>query len=212
MNAHPAQRPEDILAEARNCESGDGCIQDFTEALRLYKEAAKLGCVSAYAYIGSLYEHGRGIRRDDTKALEYYKQGARKGNAHCYWKMALMYHLPSGRKITDCDSTQYSANADKCFSLFVQHFQKSVQDRIIDDTDLFNIMVELGVIVDDMQNSRVRIPKPLDDFLFDHTDIPLLKMKTYIRQQGGSSKSSFLSKLDDIVEILEARKRTLTES
>ncbi len=92
-------------------------IEDYTEALRLFRQAAKLGSLPAYAYIGQMYEKGEGLREDTKKALEFYKEGARKGSVYCYWKMAMLF------------ADQYNdKNAEKCFSLFIKNNLKKLPD------------------------------------------------------------------------------------
>lgn len=99
------------LQEAKNHYYGyDDYIEDRSEAMRWYKQAAKLGSLEAYGCIGKMYESGEGVREDKNKALEFFKEGARKGNVYCYWAMGMLFLKEKN-----------NPNAEKCFSLFIKN-------------------------------------------------------------------------------------------
>jgi len=106
---------QNIFDEAENYYLGlEDYIEDEAEALRLYREAAKLGCLMAYDRIGDIYANGGdSITEDDQKALEYYKAGVRKGNYQCYMSMAKIFHNRGNE-----------ANYRKCIRLFVSEVEK----------------------------------------------------------------------------------------
>ena len=55
----------DILDEAENFYYGLGdSLQDYSEALKLYKHAIKLGGIEAYSRIGQMYIEGEGCIAD----------------------------------------------------------------------------------------------------------------------------------------------------
>jgi hypothetical protein len=85
----------------------DDTIQDYNEAMRLYREAAKLGCLMAFLRIGRMYQNGEGVPESSQKALEYYKEGARKGNYYCYLEMGELFRLK-----------KHQDNFVKCMRLF----------------------------------------------------------------------------------------------
>ncbi len=93
-------------------------IEDHSEAMRLYKQAARLGSLEAYGRIGKMYAAGEGVREDKYKALEFFKEGARKGNVYCYWAMGMLFL-----------EEKNIANAEKCFSLFVKNMPLVLPDR-----------------------------------------------------------------------------------
>ena len=64
-----------------------GLPQDHTKALELWKQAAELGCFTAYASIGAAY-HGRGVEMDKKK----YDRGVEidKKKAKYYWELGAM--------------------------------------------------------------------------------------------------------------------------
>lgn len=107
------------LQEAKNHYYGyDDYIEDRSEAMRWYKQAAKLGSLEAYGCIGKMYESGEGVREDKNKALEFFKEGARKGNVYCYWAMGMLFLKEKN-----------NPNAEKCFSLFMKNKPKFLPDH-----------------------------------------------------------------------------------
>lgn len=97
----------------------DNYIQDYTEAMKLYREAAKLGCLMAYIQIGDMFQHGHGVPKSDQKALEYYKEGARKGNYYCYLEMATLFFF-----------NKHHENYVKCLRLFFRNRNEKVNTVI----------------------------------------------------------------------------------
>lgn len=113
-----------IWEEAENYYYGRGdCIQHFGEALRLYREAAKLGCLMAYLRIGSMYEDAKGVTQSNQKALDYFKEGARKGNYYCYLAMAELF-IEAG----------HEDNHAKCMRLFFndrkEHPNQQIEEEL----------------------------------------------------------------------------------
>jgi tetratricopeptide (TPR) repeat protein len=109
-----------VFEEAENFYYGIGdSIQDYVEALRLYRQAARLGCLPAYGKIGGMHKLGEGVREDKAAALEYYKVGARKGSVYCYWAM--------GRVFMDAANNE---NAEKCFTLFLKNLPSNIPDEV----------------------------------------------------------------------------------
>jgi hypothetical protein len=82
-------------------------LQDYSEALRLYKQAARMGAIEAYLQIGEMYFLGRGCTKDLNKALDFWKDGVNKGDNKCYAEMAQLY----------VSNKQYD-NAIKCWKRF----------------------------------------------------------------------------------------------
>lgn len=89
----PPRKPwDDILDEADSYYYGLGdTIQDYEEALTLYKQAARLGSLLAYERLGNIYEYGEGVKEDENQAFQLYKEGAKRGNYYCYAKMARIF-------------------------------------------------------------------------------------------------------------------------
>ncbi len=95
--------------------NGD-CIQDKEEAIKLYKQAIKLGCLPAYKMIGDIYFY----KHDKKKSLEWYKEGAKQGDYLCYPKMAEIFGL----------SNQLD-NYHKCVKLFFEK-ERECQNQVLE--------------------------------------------------------------------------------
>jgi tetratricopeptide (TPR) repeat protein len=108
---HNDQSPnpwDSVLEEAVNFYYGIGdYLQDFEEAFKLYKDAARLGSSVALERIGEMYRLGQGVSRNYQKALDFYKEAVKKGN---YYGHALMGEV----FFTQC---QFE-NAQKCYKAF----------------------------------------------------------------------------------------------
>jgi hypothetical protein len=94
---------EAILSRANDFREGKGeCIQDYAEAMKLYRHAARLGSALATEELGEMYALGIGTRKDTTEAIELFKEGAEKGNFFCWDKMARVFiglgNLENARK------------------------------------------------------------------------------------------------------------------
>jgi TPR repeat protein len=116
---------EDVLIEAENAYYGlEDSLQDYTEALQLYKHAIKLGGVEAYTRVGEMYTLGEGCKIDYQIALNYLKEGASKGNSNCYFYMGLLF-----------SETENKMNMDKCFKKYF------LSDAFIEDCN-YSIIYE----------------------------------------------------------------------
>jgi tetratricopeptide (TPR) repeat protein len=74
-------------------DGSDDCFQDYDEAMKLYKQAIKLGCILPYSRIGDMYLRGKGVARSHKKALEWLKEGVKNANYQCYESMATIFYL-----------------------------------------------------------------------------------------------------------------------
>jgi cold shock CspA family protein len=93
------------LAEAAYYGLGDA-LQDDNEAIRLYRQAVKLGSPDACLRLGCIYRDNEYLR-DSQQALTYFKEGVRRGMGECYPEMAALFAAKG----------QFD-NADKCWSKF----------------------------------------------------------------------------------------------
>ena len=100
----PERNPwDDVLEEAESHYYGhEDFIEDYDEALKLYKQAARLGSPLAYEKIGRMYRHGEGVNEDEAKALSFFREGARKGNYYCYAEMASLFLLTNRENMAKC--------------------------------------------------------------------------------------------------------------
>lgn len=106
------------LAEAAEDGLGD-TIKDLDEALRLYKQAAKLGSPEACLRIGRLYRNNKDLR-GSQQALAYLKEGASRGVDECYAEMTELF----------VENGEFD-NAHKCWSKYFESkgFLANTRDR-----------------------------------------------------------------------------------
>jgi hypothetical protein len=96
-------------------------IQDYGEALKLYKDAAKLGCNLAYYRIADIYRQGGcGVQENEQMALDYYKEGGRKGIYACWLEMTQLFYKDGNIK-----------NAEKCLKFFFRD-RKALRSELIE--------------------------------------------------------------------------------
>lgn len=89
----PAQ---EIAAEARRLETGDGVSRDVPGATRLYRQAIDLGNVEAMLDLAYLMESGDQMTPDYEAAFALYKKAAAHGSPEAYTDLGRMYDLGLG--------------------------------------------------------------------------------------------------------------------
>lgn len=143
----------DIWNEARSYDYGSGdTLQDYDEAMRLYKQSTKLGCILAYDAIGRFYQTGKGCARSEKKALDWYKEGAKNKNYICYISMAKLFLAENNNK-----------NAEKCLQLFCKTRNESFNKNLEEMELLFCVIaIFLTWLV---EKSDFNIPREFIDFL-----------------------------------------------
>ena len=65
--------------------------KDYAEAMRLYRQAAAMGNVTAEANIGFLYAKGYGVPQDYAQSVHWYLMAAEKGQPEAQHNLALKY-------------------------------------------------------------------------------------------------------------------------
>ena len=84
---------EDLFATANSVwDSGDS-----KAALKVFREAAEAGHVSAKNSIGYFLDHGLGVRKNRTQAMLWYRKAARQGDLSAYSNIAISYRS-AGKK------------------------------------------------------------------------------------------------------------------
>jgi len=122
----PRKPWDDILEEADAYYYGEeDSIQDYEEALELYKQAARLGSLVAYENIGFMYYMGEGVKEDENMAFKFYKEGAKRGNYYCYTKMAGIFSL------------NQAENARKSWSLFFKGRREGIRYEVETSSNKF---------------------------------------------------------------------------
>jgi len=171
-----------IFEEAQNHYYGsDDFIEDYTEALRLFRQAAKLGALSAYGYIGRMYEDGEGVREDLNKAIEFYKEGARKGSVYCYWAMGMLFR----RQENDI-------NAEKSFNLFLKNKPDLMPNgQIITELELSSVFNHCVFFVKSKIDGYGNIPHCLNRFIEDNLTDITAKAKSFMERDENGFKAVF---------------------
>lgn len=70
----------------------EGIEINHSEALRMFRQAAELGCTDAYIRIGQLHEYGKGTKRDAAAAVVSYRTAIEAGN---FYGLAFLARLIS---------------------------------------------------------------------------------------------------------------------
>lgn len=60
--------------------TGQGIEQNYEEAAKWYKKAARQGFVEAQADLGFLYQMGHGVNQDYAEAKKWHRKAAAQGN------------------------------------------------------------------------------------------------------------------------------------
>ena len=132
LDGYRAPAPWDALMNEafKHYHGTDGYIQDYAEAFKLYRDAARLGCPEAYRSLGEIYYRGESVGKDYQRALEFYKEGAKRGNYSCYAGMAELFlqtgHIENARKAFskfisggEADSWKLSPPDDLCITRMI---------------------------------------------------------------------------------------------
>jgi len=121
-NYRPPQPWESVFKEAEKYHYGLGdYIQDYGEAFKLFKDAARLGSSLALKRIGQMYERNQGVPKDLQKALDFYKEAVKKGNYYGYVQMGSLFGLQ-----------RHVENARKCYKAFFETRSK-YQDPLVEE-------------------------------------------------------------------------------
>ena len=60
-------------------DQGEGVTQDFTEALKWYREAAEKNNGYAMYNIGVMYKYGKGVPKNRIEATKWYRSASENG-------------------------------------------------------------------------------------------------------------------------------------
>lgn len=88
-------KAEAMYEYARRKKEGEGCIQNYNEAVRYYESSAALGNPSAARELGIRYTYGLGVKKNAERANKYLEQAADKNDP------AAMYTLFQNLSIGD---------------------------------------------------------------------------------------------------------------
>lgn len=65
-----------------------GLVQNFDEAVRLYRQNAHLGYAGSQNNFGDLFEKGTGVTKDDLLAVYWYTRASERGEPTAYYSLA----------------------------------------------------------------------------------------------------------------------------
>lgn len=107
---------EELLKRATDHRYGEGdTFQDPIEAIKLYRDAARLGSAKALEKLGDMFTAGEGLSRpDEARALEFYKQGSLRGNYFCFLGMARLYMAKQGVENTIKSIAKFLDAGEEC--------------------------------------------------------------------------------------------------
>lgn len=69
---------------------GEGVPRDYSEAVRLYRQAAAQGYAPAQNKLGVAYRNGEGVPRDYAEAVSWFRKAAGQGNADALCSLGIM--------------------------------------------------------------------------------------------------------------------------
>ena len=76
--------------------NGEGVIQDYKEAVRWFKKAAKQGHAAAQTNLARMYYKGQSVRQDYSEAVKWYRKSAEQGYTGAQYHLGEMYETGKG--------------------------------------------------------------------------------------------------------------------
>ena len=134
----------DLLAGAYAALVGEGdTIEDHEQAMRLYKQAARLGSGLACRWIGRLHL-GEEFGADEGAAMHWFNEGVQRGDYQCLPELALLY---LGRK--------HKENAAKCWARYLQAVGRSKNDIFFSNCYRYiETAAQAGIVIDETDQFR----------------------------------------------------------
>ncbi|CRF40358.1 MULTISPECIES: tetratricopeptide repeat protein [Helicobacter] len=86
--------------------------KNYTEALRDYEQAGKMGIALAYDMLGVMYRDGEGVSKDDVRAMQYFKKAEEMGCIAVFKNLGLMYYEGRGVAKSNEKALEYFKKAD----------------------------------------------------------------------------------------------------
>lgn len=171
-------------------------IKDNTTALKLFKQAAKLGARPAFRYMAEIFGRTKFVYwancanhyKSVPKLLEIYREGAYKGSAYCWWEIGMMLST-SGiarpqeipRERIDFTRMKNEIDAAKCFEKFFEmmpgvepdgdHLTREELELIyFDCIELFD-EVDNVMVYPDINWTKKDIYPSVTKFIFEHREV-----------------------------------------
>jgi TPR repeat protein len=94
-------------------EVGAGVQQDYSQAVRWYRQAADHGNSSAQNNLGAMYGRGLGVSQSDSEAMRWYLRAASDGHPAAENNVGTMFATGQGVKTSDEDALFWYRKAAK---------------------------------------------------------------------------------------------------
>lgn len=124
-NQSYGKSPEALKVEAQKYYWGKKVNQDFTKALQLYEQAARLGDPEAEFIAGGMYFTGKGTKQDFKRAFTLLSSAAEKGHASADAQEALAQIYLAGEIVP-----QNFIKAKELFKLAAEGGKKEAQNEL----------------------------------------------------------------------------------
>lgn len=126
-----------IFQQAKAYYFGEGnCLQDYNEAMNLFKKAIRVGDINSYLYLGIMYRSGDCCNGDMVTAIKYFNEGSKRGNNYCNAEMGICFmatyynniHIENGKKcwnlyFDNLDINKISNQDIRYFMNYIELFQ-----------------------------------------------------------------------------------------
>ena len=85
--------------------------QNYTEAVKLFRLAAKQGHAGAQFGLGQAYHEGNGTPQNDAEAVKWYRQAAEQGHAEAQSELGYAHHRGIGVPQNDAEAVKWYRQA-----------------------------------------------------------------------------------------------------
>ena len=104
------------------------------EALKLFREAVRNGCLHSYKYIGLIFELGQGVPQNKTYAVACYHTAAYWGDSQAQNKLGILYR----------DGVDVRRDLDHAFHWFFEAARRGNTEGLCNLANLFKEGVGVG--------------------------------------------------------------------
>lgn len=87
---------DDLFKQGEAYSLGEGVVEDYTEAIRFYRLAAKKGHTGANSRLGNMYEWGIVFTPDYVEAARFYRIAAEQGDINAQFDLGNMFRNGKG--------------------------------------------------------------------------------------------------------------------
>lgn len=160
----PANKPQDMVAEALAYEHGEGVPKDYQRAAELYCTAARQGSAEAQFSLGWMYANGRGLARDDELAAGLFGLAAAQGHEQAR-RMQRFVGEAAG-KLPNCmiqpEETIFTMTSEDEAVFAASPERKRIVELVRDLAPEFKVSPRLALAVISVEsnfNTKARSPK-----------------------------------------------------